>query len=441
MTYVAADDRYDHMRYRRCGAQRAAACPPSRSGSGTTSAATGRSRRSARSCAARSTSASRTSTSRTTTGRRTARRRRTSAGCSQQDLAAVPRRADHLDQGRLRHVARPVRRRRLAQVPAREPRPEPGADGARLRRHLLLPPARPRHAARGDDGRARHRRAAGQGALRRHLVLLGRARRARRAAILRELGTPLLIHQPSYSMLEPLDRAGPARRRSATLGVGCIALLAARPGPAHRPLPRTASRRARARAATTSLSPDTAHRRDAGQGARAERDRRRPRPVPRPDGAGLDAARPADDLDAHRREQRRAARAEPRRAGQARRSPPTSSPRSTGSRPSCRSTSGRARARTSAVATRREIDMEYRRLGSSDLMSRRSRLGSWLTFGSRVERDRAAACVDRAFDLGHQLHRYRQRLRARRRGELPRRGAREAGRATPTCSRPSSTSR
>ena len=45
-------------------------------------------------------------------------------------------------------------------------------DGPRLRRHLLLAPLRPRHAARGDDGRARHGRAAGQGALRRHLLLL-----------------------------------------------------------------------------------------------------------------------------------------------------------------------------------------------------------------------------------------------------------------------------
>ena len=88
---------------------------------------------------------------------------------------ALPRRADHLHQGRLRHVARPVRRVGLAQVPARQPRPEPAADGARLRRHLLLAPLRPRHAARGDDGRARHRRAPGQGALRRHLLLLGRA--------------------------------------------------------------------------------------------------------------------------------------------------------------------------------------------------------------------------------------------------------------------------
>ena len=90
------------------------------------------------------------------------------------DFAPVPRRARHLDEGRLRHVARPVRRPRLAQVPAREPRPEPRPDGARLRRHLLLPPLRPGHAARGDDGRARHGGAAGQGALRRHLVVLGR---------------------------------------------------------------------------------------------------------------------------------------------------------------------------------------------------------------------------------------------------------------------------
>ena len=94
-------------------------------------------------------------------------------------------------------------------------------DGARLRRHLLLAPLRPRHAARGDDGRARRGRAPGQGALRRHLVVLGRAAPREAAAILRDLGTPLLIHQPSYSMLnrwiedELLDVLG-------ELGVGCI---------------------------------------------------------------------------------------------------------------------------------------------------------------------------------------------------------------------------
>ena len=55
-----------------------------------------------------------------------------------------------------------------------------------------------------------------------HLVVLGGAHAARRPAILRDLGTPLLIHQPSYSLLnrwiEPeglLDALG-------ELGVGCI---------------------------------------------------------------------------------------------------------------------------------------------------------------------------------------------------------------------------
>ena len=49
------------------------------------------------------------------------------------------------------------------------------ADGRRLRRHLLLPPLRRDDAARGDDGRARHRRPSGQGAVCRHLLLLGPA--------------------------------------------------------------------------------------------------------------------------------------------------------------------------------------------------------------------------------------------------------------------------
>ena len=44
--------------------------------------------------------------------------------------------------------------------------------------------------------------------------------------------------------------------------------------------------------------------------------------------------------------------------------------------------------------------MRYRRLGSSDLEVSEISLGSWLTFGVGVERDRAAAVVDKAFDLG-----------------------------------------
>ena len=44
--------------------------------------------------------------------------------------------------------------------------------------------------------------------------------------------------------------------------------------------------------------------------------------------------------------------------------------------------------------------MKYRKLGASDLMVSTISLGSWLTYGVGVERDAAAACVDRAFDLG-----------------------------------------
>jgi len=44
--------------------------------------------------------------------------------------------------------------------------------------------------------------------------------------------------------------------------------------------------------------------------------------------------------------------------------------------------------------------MRYRLLGASDLSVSEISLGSWLTYGVGVERERAKACVDRAFDLG-----------------------------------------
>jgi aryl-alcohol dehydrogenase-like predicted oxidoreductase len=44
--------------------------------------------------------------------------------------------------------------------------------------------------------------------------------------------------------------------------------------------------------------------------------------------------------------------------------------------------------------------MEYRQLGASDLQVSEIALGSWLTYGVGVDRDRAEACVRRAFDLG-----------------------------------------
>jgi aryl-alcohol dehydrogenase-like predicted oxidoreductase len=44
--------------------------------------------------------------------------------------------------------------------------------------------------------------------------------------------------------------------------------------------------------------------------------------------------------------------------------------------------------------------MQYRRLGQSDLVVSEIALGSWLTYGGGVPRERAEACVRRAFDEG-----------------------------------------
>ena len=44
--------------------------------------------------------------------------------------------------------------------------------------------------------------------------------------------------------------------------------------------------------------------------------------------------------------------------------------------------------------------MKYRKLGASDLRVSEISLGSWLTYGVAIDRERAVACVDRAFDLG-----------------------------------------
>jgi aryl-alcohol dehydrogenase-like predicted oxidoreductase len=44
--------------------------------------------------------------------------------------------------------------------------------------------------------------------------------------------------------------------------------------------------------------------------------------------------------------------------------------------------------------------MKYRKLGASDLNVSEISLGSWLTYGVGVEKERAIACVNRAFELG-----------------------------------------
>ena len=115
--------------------------------------------------------------------------------------AAVPRRAGHLDQGRLRHVARPVRRVGLAQVPAGEPRPEPRSAWASTTSTSSTRTA----STRTRRSRRRWARSTRRCSRARRCTPASRPTRPsgppRRRAILRDLGTPLLIHQPSYSLL------------------------------------------------------------------------------------------------------------------------------------------------------------------------------------------------------------------------------------------------
>lgn len=44
--------------------------------------------------------------------------------------------------------------------------------------------------------------------------------------------------------------------------------------------------------------------------------------------------------------------------------------------------------------------MKYRQLGNSDLQVSEISLGSWLTYSGGVEREKAAACVEKAFEVG-----------------------------------------
>ena len=151
-------------------------------------------------------------------------------------LRAVPRRAHHLDQGRLRHVARPVRRVGIAQVPAQLARPVAEAHGARLRRHLLLAPTRPRDADRRDDGRAGHGRAVRARRCTRASRTTTPSRPAPPSSRCSAEGIPLLIHQPRYNMFDrahggrTVPGAGRDRRR-------LDRVLAARAGHADRSLP------------------------------------------------------------------------------------------------------------------------------------------------------------------------------------------------------------
>ena len=136
--------------------------------------------------------------------------------------------------------------------------------------------------------------------------------------LLRGMGVRLLIHQPSYSMLNRWIEGG-LLDVLGELGVGCIGFSPLAQGVLTGQVPRRDPRGlARARASPArSRASSCPTRRSAKVRALNEIAARR-RPDARPDGARLDAARLADDLDARRRLERRAARAERRGARPAR---------------------------------------------------------------------------------------------------------------------------
>ena len=141
----------------------------------------------------------------------------------------------------------PVRRVGLAQVPAREPRPEPAAHGARLRRHLLLAPLDP-------DTPLEETMGALDTAVRQGKALYAgissySAERTAQAARDPARAGHAAADPPAVVLdAQPLDR-GRAARRARRAGRRLHRLLAARARACSPTATSTASRRTRARAA------------------------------------------------------------------------------------------------------------------------------------------------------------------------------------------------
>ena len=235
----------------------------------------------------------------------------------------------------------------------REPRPEPEPHGARVRRHLLLAPLRPGHAAGGDDRRARHRGAPGQGA-RTSASAPTRAERTKDAVeIARALGTPILIHQPSYSLLnrwiepEVVDTCGEE-------GVGIIAFSPLGQGMLTDRYLGGIPADSRA-AKDFYLKKDFINEDNMARVKALNEIAAAPRAEARVDGARVGAARPARDQRADRRVERASSSRPTSPRSTTSRSPTRSWPRSTSTRSTPASTSGPSR----AVPSRREMIEQF----------------------------------------------------------------------------------
>ena len=127
--------------------------------------------------------------------------------------------------------------------------------------------------------------------------------RTREAAkILKSMGVPLLIHQPSYSMLNRWVEHGLLDTLD-ELGAGCIAFSPLGPGPADQQISEGRAGEYARHRGELFVAPAIPERREHQPGAISERNRKKARADPGADGHRLGPARPARDLSADRRAQ------------------------------------------------------------------------------------------------------------------------------------------
>ena len=162
------------------------------------------------------------------------------------DFRPLPRRAGHLHQGRVRHVARPVRRVGFPQVPD-SPRWTSRCAGwawttsTSSTRHRPDPDTPLEETMGALDAAVRAGKALYVG-----ISSYPPSQTREAAAILRRAGHAAADPPAVVLDDQPLDRGGRAARRAGGGRRRLHRLLAAGPGPAHRPVPATASRPTRA---------------------------------------------------------------------------------------------------------------------------------------------------------------------------------------------------
>ena len=137
------------------------------------------------------------------------------------DLRRLPRRADHLHQGRLPDVGRPLRRLGQPQVSAGQPGPEPAAHGAGLCGYFLPPPHGPQHPLEETMGALAQAVRSGK-ALYAGLSNYDGPTLEKAAAILDELHVPFVINQNRYSIFDRTIEHNGLKDTAAKLHKGII---------------------------------------------------------------------------------------------------------------------------------------------------------------------------------------------------------------------------